>query len=34
MTNLHDAPYKLLFSAPELVRDLIQGFIPDDWLRS
>lgn len=29
-----DASYKLLFSAPELVRDLILGFIPDEWLRS
>lgn len=29
-----DASYKLLFSALELVRDLILGFIPDEWLRS
>ncbi len=29
----HDSGYKLLFSSPELIRDLIQGFIPDDWLR-
>jgi hypothetical protein len=28
-----DAPYKLLFSVPELVRDLVLGFIPDDSLR-
>ena len=34
MSNKHDASYKLLFSAPELVRDLIMGFIPDDWLHS
>ncbi len=27
-----DAGYKLLFSAPEMVRDLVMGFIPDDWL--
>ena len=27
-----DAGYKLLFSAPEVVRDLVLGFIPDDWL--
>ena len=26
--------YKLLFSSPELVRDLVMGFIPDDWLHS
>ncbi|MBV5299952.1 MAG: Rpn family recombination-promoting nuclease/putative transposase [Rhodoferax sp.] len=29
-----DASYKLLFSAPELVRDLILGFVPDQWLHS
>jgi hypothetical protein len=28
----HDTGYKLLFSAPEMVRDLILGFVPDDWL--
>ena len=27
-----DASYSLLFSAPELVRDLLLGFVPDDWL--
>ena len=27
-----DASYKTLFSAPEVVRDLILGFIPDEWL--
>ena len=30
----HDASYKLLFSAPELVRDLVLGFTPDAWLHS
>ncbi|MBY0455159.1 MAG: Rpn family recombination-promoting nuclease/putative transposase [Burkholderiaceae bacterium] len=30
----NDASYKLLFSCPELVRDLVMGFIPDDWLHS
>lgn len=30
----NDASYKLLFSAPELVRDLVLGFIPDEWLHS
>ena len=30
----HDASYKLLFSPPELVRDLVLGFIPDEWLHS
>ena len=29
-----DASYKLLFSAPEMVRDLVLGFIPDEWLHS
>jgi hypothetical protein len=28
-----DAGYKLLFSAPEVVRDLVLGFIPDAWLQ-
>ena len=30
----NDASYKLLFSSPELVRDLVLGFIPDSWLHS
>jgi hypothetical protein len=34
MQNNHDGGYKALFSNPELVRDLILGFIPDDWLHS
>jgi len=29
----HDLGYKFLFSHPELVRDLVVGFIPDDWLQ-
>lgn len=32
MTIDHDAGYRFLFSTPELVRDLILGFIPDEWL--
>ena len=32
MPHDDDAGYKLLFSAPEVVRDLVLGFIPDDWL--
>ena len=32
MRNDHDSGYKFLFSTPELVRDLIIGFIPDQWL--
>lgn len=34
MNKRHDAGYKLLFSTPEVVRDLIIGFIPDTWLQS
>ena len=30
----HDLGYKYLFSKPELVRDLVMGFIDDDWLKS
>jgi predicted transposase/invertase (TIGR01784 family) len=32
MTQDDDASYKLLFAATEVVRDLVLGFIPDDWL--
>jgi len=32
VANPHDTGYKLLFSSPELVRDLILGFVPDEWL--
>ena len=32
--SINDSSYKLLFSSPEVVRDLIMGFIPDDWLHS
>ena len=32
--SINDSSYKLLFSSPEVVRDLIIGFIPDDWLHS
>lgn len=36
MTNQidHDSSYKYLFSIPEMVRDLVLGFIPDEWLHS
>ena len=34
MANDHDSSYKFLFSTPEMVRDLIMGFVPDDWLHS
>ena len=32
MSHEHDSSYKYLFSAPELVGDLILGFVPDEWL--
>ena len=28
----YDAAYKLLFSFPEMVRDLLAGFVPDEWV--
>jgi predicted transposase YdaD len=34
MPNNHDASYKQLFSHPEVVRDLVRGFVPDQWLHS
>lgn len=34
MKREDDASYKLLFSSPDVVRDLVMGFIPDDWLHS
>ena len=27
----HDAPYKLLFSQPRMVQDLLRGFAARDW---
>ena len=29
---MHDTGYKLLFAHPEMVRDLITGFIPGEWV--
>ncbi|MBF0230598.1 MAG: Rpn family recombination-promoting nuclease/putative transposase [Desulfamplus sp.] len=29
----HDTGYKLLFSHPELVRDLLTGFVKEDWVK-
>ena len=34
MSSEDAASYKLLFSAPEVVRDLVLGSIPDQWLHS
>ncbi len=36
MTNTntpHDSGYKHLFSHPEMVKDLLQGFVPQDWVK-
>ena len=32
--SINDSSYKLLFSSPDVVRDLIMGFIPDDWMHN
>ena len=31
MPPQHDNDYKMLFSHPEMVRDLLLGFVPGDW---
>ena len=28
----HDHSYKLLFSEPRMVEDLLRGFVPDEWV--
>ena len=33
MTHDHDTGYKLLFSHPEMVRDLLTGFVQGEWLK-
>ncbi|WP_018869230.1 Rpn family recombination-promoting nuclease/putative transposase [Thioalkalivibrio sp. ALgr3] len=33
MADHHDNSYKLLFSHPEMVRDLLTGFVREDWVR-
>jgi len=33
MTHTHDHSYKLLFSEPEVVIDLLQGFVHEDWVK-
>ncbi|WP_445004438.1 Rpn family recombination-promoting nuclease/putative transposase [Halomonas mongoliensis] len=32
MANHHDHSYKLLFSHPEMVRDLLTGFVKESWV--
>jgi hypothetical protein len=31
---VHDHSYKLLFAHPQMVRDLLEGFVGGDWLRA
>lgn len=33
MSGDHDTGYKLLFSHPEMVRDLLLGYVPGEWIR-
>ena len=33
MTSHHDASYKRLFSHPEMIRDLLTGFVAEPWVR-
>lgn len=32
MSGRQDTGYKLLFSHPEMIRDLLTGFVPGDWI--
>jgi len=34
MAHDHDIDNKLLFSAPEMVRDLLRGYVPQEWVKS
>ncbi|MEA2601517.1 MAG: hypothetical protein QOF89_2509 [Acidobacteriota bacterium] len=33
MAARHDHGYKRLFSHPEMVADLLRGFVHEDWIR-
>ena len=33
MAHDHDTGYKLLFSSPEMVGDLLRGFVPHEWVK-
>ncbi len=33
MTKPHDSAYKLLFSEPEIIVDLLQGFVHEPWVK-
>ncbi|MCL2160888.1 MAG: Rpn family recombination-promoting nuclease/putative transposase, partial [Betaproteobacteria bacterium] len=32
-TPFHDTRYKALFSCPEVMRDLLQEYVPGEWLK-
>jgi hypothetical protein len=32
MNQAHDTSYKLLFSEPEIIIDLLQGFVREPWV--
>ena len=32
MHNAHDHSYKLLFSNPQIVKDLLEGFVHEAWV--
>ena len=33
MNQSHDLSYKLLFSEPEIIIDLLQGFVHEPWVK-
>lgn len=33
MNKAHDSSYKLLFSEPEIIIDLLQGFVHEPWVK-
>jgi hypothetical protein len=33
MSATHDSDYKLLFSHPEMVRDLLRDWAPGEWIK-
>jgi len=32
MSDDHDTGYKLLFAHPEMVRGLLTGYVPGEWI--
>ena len=33
MADYYDHSYRQLFSHPELIRDLLEGFVHEDWIK-